>query len=636
MRSFSELINVTRSLLLFAIVSFSSVAFGQFSVRDFGAKGDGLALDTKAIQRAIDKAHAAGGGVVNFTPGTYKVGSLFLKDNVEVHLGAGSTLLGSADIKDYTAAGQKYESRTKELYARFFMIFAEGARNISITGQGIIDGNGLKHFQETRPQNLRPFMIRLVDCTNVIIRDVQLLEAANWTLHLLGCEDVKVQGIVIRNNGEGNRDGLDIDACLNVNVSDCVISATDDAIVLKASNDVICRDVTITNCILSSNGSAIKTGTESNGGFKNIVVSNCVVKDIPVHAAIELMTVDGGMMQNILLENIVMENVATPVFIRTGIRARPFKPEQYVKAIQDVQDISLSNITVMNARLPSSIMGLHNRPIRNVSISNYSVRYNDTQAAVANNEVPFEEFSYPMAIMFKELPAYGLYCRNVDGLRLENMRMFSVPEEKRDALAFDRLKDLQLVSAVADVSDGAVLAHFRNTTNASARFCGTTGGSKVMFETEENTVAGVRFTDNLLRDGQREVARVPQLPDGASYEDFPAVMKFSVQSGDVLYDLPFKSLRQPLTVSADIKGRELQLCLLIRNERSVPEKVFVKFNGIIQEFLVDWKEWGWAPVSLMGVKSGQRVSFEIYSPNPDSSLNISKVYLRQHDVGFTD
>jgi polygalacturonase len=363
---------------------------GQYNVRTFGAKGDGITMDTRAIQKAIDKAYENKGGVVEVSAGTYKIGTLFLKDNVELHLQHGSTLLGSADYKDYAVVRQQMPSRTRDLYAKYFMIFAEGVNNIAITGSGTIHGNGLKHFLEERPQNLRPYMIRLVSCNNVTVKGVKLLEAANWTFHLLNCKDVSIDGIVIENRGEGNRDGLDIDACERVTVANSRFSTTDDAIVMKATNDTLCRDISISNCLFREiGGSAIKTGTESNGGFKNITVSNCVIKDIDHHAGIELMTVDGGMMQNILFDNITMDNVATPFFIRLGIRSRPYKPGQYVNHIDEVRDIQLNNISVVNAKLPSSIIGLHSKKISNISVTNYTVRNAVAQQAVAYNQGDF-------------------------------------------------------------------------------------------------------------------------------------------------------------------------------------------------------------------------------------------------------
>src|ERR1035437_1291158 len=236
--------------VIVSFVLFNPILNAQYNVKTFGAKGDGVTLDTRSIQHAIDKAYENKGGVVNVSSGTYLIGTLILKDNLELHLEPGATLLGSSNYKDYTAVNQKFESRTKDLYAKYFMIFAEGAKNISITGSGIIYGNGLKHFQETRPQNLRPYMIRLVNCDNVIIRDVHLLESANWTLHILGCRDVNISGIDIETNGEGNRDGLDIDACQRVSVSNSIFSTTDDAIVMKATTDILCQDIAITNCML--------------------------------------------------------------------------------------------------------------------------------------------------------------------------------------------------------------------------------------------------------------------------------------------------------------------------------------------------------------------------------------------------
>ncbi|HYK56278.1 MAG TPA: glycosyl hydrolase family 28 protein, partial [Flavisolibacter sp.] len=440
--------------------------------------------------------------------------------------------------------------------------------------------------------------------------------------------------------GEGNRDGLDIDACQRVTVSNSRFSTTDDAIVLKATTDMLCQDIAITNCIVRSiGGSGIKTGTESNGGFKNITVSNCALKDIPVHAGIELMTVDGGMMQNILLENITMDNVATPIFIRLGKRVRPYKTGQYVDKVDDVKDIYLTNITVSNAKLPSSIIGLHSKKIENIAIHNYTVRYAATQEGTPYNQVEFQEFEYPAANMFKNLPAYGLYCRSVDGLDLQNINVYSAENEKRPALAFDRVSNVQLFSLKAEVRNPvAPVAYFRNAKNILASFCRSLNSNNALFEMEEPSGEGFSLSNNTLQQGQKELVKVPALPDEPVFEDFATEIKYTVGPEASANGLAAHDLKNgPLKITMATKKGALQLCLLALNDSPKPEKVLFKYDGITQEFTINWNDWGWAPISLLKqYEKGQKVEFEIVPVDHNTNLRIAKAYLRYQDIGFTD
>lgn len=629
--------------LFFSFVFLNSVSINlhaQYDVRKFGAKGDGITLDTRSIQSAIDKANGNGGGTVEISAGTYMIGTLVLKDNVDLHLQVGAVLLGSPDYRNYTEKIHKFDSRTNGLYAKYFMVFAEDAKNISITGSGIINGNGLKYFQEDDPQNLRPFLVRLVNCENVTIRDIHLLESANWTLHLLGCRDVNVDGVDIENGVDANRDGLDIDCCQRVTVSNSNFSTGDDAIVMKASNDVICHDIAITNCVIRTRASAIKTGTESNGGFKNITVSNCIIKDLPRHAGIELMTVDGGVMQNILIENITMENVATPIFIRVGIRARPYKNGQYVSRIDDVKDIYLNNISVLNAKLPSSIMGLHNKKIKNITITNYTVWNSGIQKPIPFNKVPFEEFSYPMALMFENLPAFGLYCRNVEELHLNNILMYSPTGETRPALTFDRVETLDMFSIKASVNTPATpMVYFRNVKNITVAFCRSLGINNELFAAEENSCENLYLSDNIIQPGQKEITSVSPLPDNGFFEDFKTDLKYSVDKGETFKNLLSQDIQNyPLKFNIDITKRgSLQLCLLILNDSAVPGKVIVKYEGILQEFMINWNEWGWAPITLLrDYPKDQKVDFEVFAEGQNTKLKVAKAYIRYQDVKKTD
>lgn len=621
-------------VLVLSLLSFS--VEGQLNVRKFGAKGDGKSFDTRAIQKAIDQSYNNGGGIVEIPAGKFLIGTIILKDNVGLHLQPGAVLLGSPDYRDYAEIIHKYDSRTNGLYAKHFMVFAEGAKNISITGTGTIHGNGLENFLEDDPQNQRPFMIRLVNCENVTIRDVKLLESANWTLHLLGCRDVNIDGVVIENHTDANRDGLDIDACNRVTVSDSRFLTGDDAIVMKASNDTLCQNISITNCIIRTNASAIKTGTESNGGFRNITVSNCVIKDLPRHAGIELMTVDGGVMENIVIENITMENVATPIFIRLGNRARPYKPGQYVDHLYDVKDISLNNIIVLNAKLPSSIIGMNAKPLKNISICNYSVRSVVAQKPVHYNQVPFEEFSYPAASVFKNLPAFGFYCRNVDGLRMTNINMYSSENEIRPAFVFDRINNLELSSVKAEIkSPDSFLAYFRNSKNADIQFCRMAGKTNFLFAQEEGTNENIRYAAGYILAFQN----MPPLKDLGSFEDFDTDLKYLVTDGvvikgDTAHNLNESTLKFNMNIT---KRGSLQLCMLLLNNSHKPAKVIVKYEGVAQEYEISWNEWGWAPLTLLKeYPSDKKIDFEILQENQDSDIKISKVYLRYQDVKKTD
>ncbi|MHC4808427.1 MAG: glycoside hydrolase family 28 protein, partial [Planctomycetota bacterium] len=253
-------------------------AFGAekvYDVCDYGARTDGKTLCTKSIQRAIDECARDGGGTVYFPRGTFLSGTIYMKSGVTLRLDVGCTLLGSADLKDYPPTVQAFRSYTDN-YTDKSLIYGENLERIAITGKGTIDGQG-QAFKG--PYKVRPYMIRFIQCRNVTVENVTIRNSPMWVQHYLACDDVRISGITVRSVVNANNDGINIDSCHRVIISDCNIRSGDDAIVLKSTSARPCRNVTVSNCVLSTRCNALKMGTESNGGFENIVITGCSIYD---------------------------------------------------------------------------------------------------------------------------------------------------------------------------------------------------------------------------------------------------------------------------------------------------------------------------------------------------------------------
>lgn len=426
-----------------------------YNVRDFGAYGDGMMVVTDSIQAAIDRAAAAGGGLVYFPPGTYVSGTLVLRDSVTLHLETGARLLGSPNLAHYPEHWPEMRSYTDN-YVKQSLIYAEKASNIAITGRGTIDGHGSRF---TDPAYLvRPYLIRLVECTNVKLHDVTLQNSAMWVTHLLACDNVDVRGLHVESQANRNNDMLDIDCCRNVRVSDCYANTGDDCIVLKSTSDRITENVTITNCVLSSQCNAIKLGTESNGGFRNITISNCAINSDYRErkgvldretgtSGVSLEMVDGGVLENITITNLTIRNVLVPIFLRLGNRARPFSDDMDRPGVGHFRNVVISNIVADDVSLIGcSITGLPGRRIRNVTLSNIRINFpGGGTAEHAAGEVHEHAAKYPEATMFGVLPAWGFYCRHVEGLRFHNVDMTARRGEMRPVMVFEDVSRLDLI-----------------------------------------------------------------------------------------------------------------------------------------------------------------------------------------------
>lgn len=346
-----------------------------YNIKTFGAAGNGKAMDTAAIQKAIDAAHAAGGGVVHFPAGQFLSGTITLQSNVTLYLSPGAVLLGSKRIEDYNPK---------------HLIYARGVSNIAIEGGGTIDGQGDSFLDKDLKPLPRPSpLIEIWDSRGVRIEDITIRKTPAWGIHPKNCDGVKIRGISLLNNLRAiNTDGIDIDSSRNVLISDNHIEAGDDCIVLKTTNrgGAVAADgspvgamlaagpvenVTVTNNVLVSAASALKLGTESHGDFRHCLFSNCVIRES--RTGIALLANDGGVMEDLRFQNIVMttapkwgQGVEWPIVIDVDKRT----PES---RLSHIRDVAFSDITVYTkGRI--LVEGTPESPIEQISFRNVLMR----------------------------------------------------------------------------------------------------------------------------------------------------------------------------------------------------------------------------------------------------------------------
>jgi hypothetical protein len=464
--------NIFKILTLgIALLAGGQLSAKDYDVREFGAVGDGIFLNSGIIQHAIDYVHRHGGGRLVFYPGTYVTGSIYLKSNVTLHIEQGATLLGSTNPWDYVkdpAVGWKA------------MIFAIRQENVGITGKGIIDGRGfitannmIKYIQKglyddplkyDRPSETnRPENIYFRECTHVVIQDVTMKDPASWNQTYDQCRNVLVERIIVDSKSYWNNDGIDIVDCDGVVIRDSYFDAADDVICFKSHDPgAICQNVTVDNCTGRSSANGLKFGTASRGGFRNFKVTNLTIYDT-FRSAITFAAVDGGQIENIVVDGVRSINTGNVFYLRIGDRwssgktpslknvvirnvyaevpfAKPDAGYNYEGPVED----NPRNIS------PASIVGLPDKRIENITLENIEIVYpgrGDSLYAKVGltpgelDAIPEMEKSYPEFSQFKELPAWGLYVRHADAIQLRNVSFRAKNADYRPAIVLDDAKD---------------------------------------------------------------------------------------------------------------------------------------------------------------------------------------------------
>ena len=466
------------SLIFILLFSFNiSLLAMKYNIKSYGAVGDGVTLNTKAIQKAIDQAYAAGGGVVVIPAGKFVSGSIILKNWVSLYLEKQAVLLGSIDISDYIKL-----NRWKAL------IMADGASNISISGRGTIDGRGSElalhidslfyagkieshnyYLAERRPwAELRPQVIEFNHCSNIKVTNVTIKNSACWVQTYEKCKNIIIDHIRVDSDAYWNNDGIDIVDCQNVQITNCNINSSDDGICIKSEDfslSQICDSIYIADCTVRSSSCAIKFGTSLVSGARNVVIKNIKVYDT-YRSAIAIECTQGGFIENVLVENIVAKNTGNAIFIRIG-RIRDSK------SAGPLRNVTIRNMKVIvpfdkpdndyNIRgpelsnfhnvFPSSITGNPGIYVENVTIENIKIIYPGRgNKAYANlplyriKDVPELETTYPEFSMFGELPAWGFYVRHVKGLTFKNINIKIKDPDYRPAMVFDDTHNLRIES----------------------------------------------------------------------------------------------------------------------------------------------------------------------------------------------
>ncbi len=457
-----------KALLSFILLYFSiQLSAKDYSVSDFGAKADGITINTRTIQYAIDYISKNGGGRLVFQAGSYVTGSVYLKSDVTLHLEYGANLIGSTNPFDYV----------RDPYIRWTsMIFALKQDNVGITGKGTLNGRGfvtanntvdlvhrgivsdkLKYDRTT--VEIRPVLVYFRECNNVTITDITMRDPASWNQIYDQCKKVYVDGIYVDSKSYWNNDGIDIVDCDGVVLKNSYFDAADDVLCFKShSFKHICQNVVVENCVGRSSANGLKFGTVSRGGFKNFKIKNITIFDT-FRSAITFAAVDGGEIENIEVDGVRSINTGNVIFLRIGDRWSKGK-QPYMK-----------NITIKNVYAevpfgkpdagynyegpiednprnisPASIVGLPDHKIQNVKLENIEIvypgagnplyAYRGTSGAELDS-IPEMPARYPEFSQWKELPAWGFYIRHAEGITFDNVKFVAEKKDYRPAIVLD-------------------------------------------------------------------------------------------------------------------------------------------------------------------------------------------------------
>ena len=441
--------------------------------KELALQGDGLTLNTMAIQQAIDEIACRGGGTLTFYPGRFLTGGIIMKSGVTLHLMEGATLLGSKNPYDYRSVSRPKEDNTEHDLTSKGLIMAVNAENIGLTGAGTIDGQGLAlslfvdslhhtgewvdlfyNKRRLRPSgSMRPNLFFFCDCKQVMVEGLHLRNSAGWGLSFDRCEQLTLKDLVVYNRAYWNNDGIDFTDCQHVLVADCRINSADDGVCLKSYHTQSeCRDIELARLDIRSSASAIKFGTASWGGFRQVYIHDIKVRDT-FRSAIAIESVDGAQIDSILVERVDARNTGNPVFMRLGQRAgqrkgslknvtiRDFKCEVPFGRPDEAYDLRGPEVDLFHNPFPSSICGIPGNKIQDVLLQNVSILYpgRATKGMAyiplwRKGDVPEQIQKYPEFTMFGELPSWGFYLRHIDGITLQNVQLKLAADDFRPAI----------------------------------------------------------------------------------------------------------------------------------------------------------------------------------------------------------
>jgi polygalacturonase len=504
------MLKITRlaSLLLASVPLAPAQAPASLNVQDFGAVADGRTNDTAAIAKAMAACTAAGGGTVVFPAGRYLTGSIMPGSDTTLDLEAGSELLYSADPADSPIVASRWESTNAYTHAP--LIYANGRRNIAIVGRGTINGQGANWWwrngrydpgrsAEVEParrawlglygrieagekpgpaefklaaEYLRPSLVQFNGCTNVLVEGVTLTESPMWLLHPLYSDNVTVRGVTFLSTGP-NGDGIDVDSCRDVRISDCYFSTGDDCIVIKSGRDADGRrtarpteHVAITNCVTYKGHGAVVIGSETSGDIRDVVASNIVSHGTWCGIRIKSMRGRGAVVENLRFDNFVIDG-ATVAAIEVTTLYQDEPPEALSERTPVFRNMAFSNLTITGAKQVADIEGLPEKAIE-------QLRFSDITASGGK----------------------GFVCDRASDVELQNVR---VDAASGSAFSFTQVLDLELAGVTSrSPQAGSPVVDLQGCARAWLHSSHAAPGTDVFLRHDGGDADGLRLADNDL------------------------------------------------------------------------------------------------------------------------------------------